>query len=155
MASSNTNPVVQPYLFFGGRCEEALDFYRTALGAEVEMLMRFKESPEPTHMPECFADKVMHASVRIGATSVMASDGRCEGPANFDGFSLSITVADEAEAERVFASLGEGGLVTMPLEKTFWAPKFGMLTDRFGVGWMVSVMHKPDANAGGVITAAS
>ena len=147
MTSSNSQLLVQPYLYFGGRCEEALDFYRKAVGAEVQMLMRFKESPEPAGLPDCFADKVMHASVRIGATTLMASDGRCEGPANFEGFSLSITVPDEVEAERVFAALGEGGLVTMPLTKTFWAPKFGMLQDRFGLGWMVSVMHKPDAAA--------
>lgn len=138
-----TKMLVQPYLFFGGRCEEALEFYRAALGAEVEMLMRFKESPEPTPgLPECFEDKIMHASFRVGETTLMASDGRCDGPANFDGFSLSITVSDETEASRVFAALAEGGLVTMPLEKTFWAPKFGMLQDRFGVGWMISVMHK-------------
>lgn len=147
---SNATPTlaVQPYLFFGGRCEEALEFYRTAVGAEVQMLMRFKESPEPPPgLPDCFEEKVMHASVRIGATILMASDGRCEGPANFDGFSLSITVPNEAEADRIFAALAEGGLVTMPLEKTFWTPKFGMLTDRFGVGWMVSVMHKAGAAA--------
>lgn len=143
MPTSQTNLVVQPYLFFGGRCEEALEFYRTALGAELQMLMRFKESPEPQReMPECFEEKVMHASLRVGETTLMASDGMCDGKANFDGFSLSITVPDETEAERVFAALSEGGLVTMPLEKTFWAPKFGMLQDRFGVGWMVSVMHK-------------
>ena len=140
---TNPNTVIQPYLFFGGRCDEAIEFYRVALGAEPEMLMRYKESPEPTDLPECFHDKVMHASLRVGGTTIMASDGRCEGAANFEGFSLSITVADEAEAERVFAALGEGGLVTMPLEKTFWAPKFGMLQDRFGVGWMISVQHKP------------
>ena len=146
MATSNANTLVQPYLFFGGRCEEAIEFYRTTLGAEVQMLMRFKESPEPQpQMPDCFEEKVMHASLRIGATTVMASDGQCDGEANFDGFSLSITVPDEAEADRVFAALSEGGLVTMPLEKTFWAPKFGMLQDKFGVGWMVSVMRKPAA----------
>lgn len=146
MTTSKLNTLVQPYLFFGGRCEEALEFYRNALGAEVQMLMRFKESPEPhPGMPQCFDDKVMHASFRIGETTLMASDGRCEGEANFDGFSLSICVPDEGEADRVFAALAEGGLVTMPLEKTFWASKFGMLQDRFGVGWMVSVEHKPDA----------
>ncbi|HVF70832.1 MAG TPA: VOC family protein [Chthoniobacterales bacterium] len=135
---------IQPYLFFGGRCEEAIEFYRTAVGAEVEMQMRFKESPEPQpELPECFGDKIMHAMLRIGDSAVMASDGRCNGEANFEGFSLSITVTDESEAERIFAALSEDGLVTMPLEKTFWAPKFGMLQDRFGVGWMVSVMHKP------------
>src|SRR3982750_3862866 len=143
MTTESSQAVVQPYLFFGGRCEEAIEFYRKAVGAEVEMLMRFKESPEPHQgLPDCFGDKVMHASVRIGNTTIMASDGRCEGPASFDGFSLSITVPDEAEADRVFAALSEGGLVTMPLEQTFWAPKFGMLTDRFGVAGMVSVMHK-------------
>jgi PhnB protein len=144
MNTSNTS--VQPYLFFGGRCQEAIDFYRKALGAEVVMLSRFKDAPEKQPgLPDCFDDKVMHASVRIGQTMIMASDGQCEGPGNFEGFSLSITVPDEAEADRVFAALSEGGLVTMALEKTFWAPKFGMLQDKFGVGWMVSVMHKPEA----------
>ena len=146
MSPSNPTAAVQPYLFFGGQCEEAIEFYRKALGAELQMLMRFKESPEHQRpVPECFYDKVMHASFRIGETIVMASDGMCDGKANFEGFSLSITVPDEAEAERVFAALGEGGLVTMPLEVTFWSPKFGMLTDRFGVGWMVSVAHKPES----------
>ena len=135
---------VQPYLFFGGRCEEAIEFYRKTLGAEVVMLARFKDAPEQKpEFPECFAEKVMHATLRIGETMIMASDGRCEGQATFEGFSLSITVADETEAERVFSALSDGGLVTMPLEKTFWAPKFGVLQDRFGVGWMVSVIHKP------------
>ena len=144
MSTSNASTFVQPYLFFGGQCEEALEFYRTTFGGELQMLTRYKESPEPhPSLPSCFGDKVMHASVKIGETTVMASDGMCEGKPNFEGFSLSITVPDEAEADRVFAALGEGGLVTMPLEKTFWAPKFGMLTDRFGVGWMVSVAHKP------------
>jgi PhnB protein len=134
---------VQPYLFFGGRCEEALEFYRGAVGAEVLMLSRFKESPEPqAGLPDCFEEKVMHASFRVGESIVMASDGRCEGLAEFEGFSLSLVVPDEAEAERVFQALADGGLVTMPLEKTFWASKFGMLQDRFGVGWMISVMHK-------------
>ena len=143
MSTSNANSLVQPYLFFGGRCEEALEFYGQAIGAEVKMLMRYKESPEPHGLPECFEHKVMHASFLVGQTSLMASDGRCDGPVNFDGISLSITVSDEAEAERAFAALSDGGVVTMPLEKTFWAPKFGMLVDRFGLGWMVSVMHKP------------
>ena len=113
MSTSKANTLVQPYLFFGGRCEEALEFYRTALGAEVQMLTRFKESPEPQPgLPDCFEEKVMHASFRIGETTLMASDGMCDGKANFEGFSLSITVPDEAEAERVFGALGEGGLVT-------------------------------------------
>jgi PhnB protein len=144
MTTSNSAAGVQPYLFFGGRCEEAIEFYRKALGAELVMLARFKEAPEPQPgLPECFEEKVMHATLRIGETMMMASDGRCEGQASFEGFSLSITVPDEAEAERVFAALSEGGLVTMPLAKTFWASKYGMLQDRFGVSWMVSVMHKP------------
>jgi PhnB protein len=141
-----SNVSIQPYLFFGGRCEEAIEFYRKALGAELRMMARFKDAPmKQPDLPECFEDKVMHASLQIGETLLMASDGRCEGQQSFEGFSLSITVAEDAEAERVFAALAEGGLVTMPLEKTFWAPKFGMLQDRFGVGWMISVMHKPQS----------
>ena len=140
MNSSNVS--IQPYLSFGGRCEEAVEFYRKALGAEVRMMMRFNEAPEKSDLPDCFQHKVMHASLQIGETVLMASDGRCEGPQTYEGFSLSITVADEAEADRVFAALSEGGLVTMKLEKVFWSPKFGMLQDRFGVSWMVSVMHK-------------
>ena len=135
---------IQPYLFFGGRCEEAMEFYRKALAAELVMQARFNEAPEKhPGLPECFEDKIMHATLRIGDTLLMASDGMCDGKASFEGFSLSITVPDVAEAERVFAALSEGGLVTMPLEQTFWAPKYGMLQDRFGVSWMVSVMHKP------------
>jgi len=147
MATSNPNMLIQPYLFFGGRCDEALEFYRSAIGAEVQMLVRFKESPEPHGLPDCFDDKVMHAAVRIGKTTLMASDGQCEGNQNFDGFSLSITVPDVAEAERVFTALADGGLVIAPLEKTFWSPKFGMIQDRFGVGWMISVEHKAGVGA--------
>ena len=133
---------VQVYLFFAGRCEEALEFYKRTIGAEVEMLMRFKDSPEPPQpgmIPPGSENKIMHTCFRIGDTTVMASDGRCEGAATFEGFSLSLTVANESEANRVFAALGEGGQVQMPLTKTFWAPRFGMLKDRFGVGWMISV----------------
>jgi PhnB protein len=130
---------VQPYLFFDGRCEEAIEFYRSALGAEVEMLMRFKESPDPDMCPPGSDDKVLHSSFRIGDTSLLASDGRCLGNPNFDGFSLSLTVPDEAEAERLFAALAEGGQVQMPLTKTFFSPRFGMVADRFGVSWMVHV----------------
>ena len=133
---------VQVYLFFAGRCEEALEFYKRTIGAEVEMLMRFKDSPEPPQpgmISPGSENKIMHTCFRIGDTTVMASDGRCEGAATFEGFSLSLTVANESEANRVFAALGEGGQVQMPLTKTFWAPRFGMLKDRFGVGWMISV----------------
>ncbi len=131
---------VEPYLSFGGRCEDALKFYRDVIGAEIVTLMRFSESPEKNDMPECFQDKVMHATLRIGKTNIMASDGRCEGPSHFDGFSLSIALPDEASADLVFNALAEGGLVTSPLEKVFWSPKFGVLQDKFGVTWMVSVL---------------
>jgi len=133
---------VEPYLFFDGRCEEAIEFYRKTLGAEVQMLMRYKDSPEPPQpgmVPPGAENKIMHATLRIGETTVMASDGQCTGKPKFDGFALSITAASGAEAERVFKSLGEGGKVQMPLTKTFFAPSFGMLADRFGVAWMVIV----------------
>jgi PhnB protein len=130
---------VQPYLFFDGRSEEAIEFYRSALGAEVTLLMRFKECPESSHIPPGAADKVMHASLRIGDTTVMASDGNCEGRPNFQGISLSLTASDEAEAERLFNALANGGNVQVPLAKTFFSPRFGMVTDRFGVPWMVVV----------------
>jgi len=130
---------IQPYLFFDGRCDEALDLYRRVLGAEVTMLMRFKESPDPAMVMPGAGDKVMHASFRIGESTVLASDGRCEGRPSFQGFALSLTVPGEAEAERLFAALGEGGQVQMPLTKTFFSPRFGMVADRFGVSWMIFV----------------
>jgi PhnB protein len=132
---------LQPYLFFEGRAEEAIDFYKRALGAQVEMLMRFKESPEkPAHPVEPSSeDKVMHATLRIGNTTVFASDGSCGGKASFQGFALSISVATEAEADRIFSALSDGGQVQLPLTKTFFSPRFGMLADRFGVLWMVIV----------------
>ena len=139
---SNSNTSVQPYLFFNGRCEEALEFYRNAVGAKVEMLSRFKDAPEPGMAQPGMENKVMHASFRIGQTTLMASDGRGDGEPRFEGFSLSIVVPDEEKAESVFNALAGSGKVTMPLAETFWAPKFGMLEDRFGVGWMVSVQHK-------------
>ncbi|MDP1549521.1 MAG: VOC family protein [Nitrosomonas sp.] len=136
------NPLIQPYLMFGGRCEEALEFYRSALGAQIDMLMRFSESPDPTPpgmLPPGFENKVMHASFRIGDNVLMASDG-CEEGQQFKGFSLSIAVATETEADRYFSALSDGGQVQMPLTKTFWSPRFGMLTDRFGISWMVNVV---------------
>jgi PhnB protein len=132
---------IQPYLFFGGRCEEALEFYRTALGAQVDFLTHFKDSPEaqpPGMLPAGFENKVMHATFRIGGTTLMASDG-CGESASFAGFSLSLALPTEAEAGRAFAALADGGKVGMPLTKTFWSPCFGMVTDRFGLGWMVTV----------------
>ena len=132
---------IEPYLFFNGRCGEDIEFYKKALGAEVLMLMRYKESPEPPPpgmVPPGWENKIMHTSMRIGNTTVMASDGCSEG-LSFQGFSLSLSVANETEAQRVFSALGDGGQVRMPLAKTFWSPCFGMVADRFGVGWMVTV----------------
>jgi PhnB protein len=139
MNASTQDRFVQPYLFFNGRCDEALEFYRQALGAEIEMLMRFKDSPEPAGCPGASPDKVMHASFRIGGTQLMASDGRCEGNPSFQGFALSVSVSNEAEADKRFAALAKGGQVQMPLTKTFFSPRFGMVADRFGVMWMVIV----------------
>jgi PhnB protein len=131
--------LVQPYLSFEGRCDEAIEFYKKALGAQVLMLVRFKDHPEPRppHMSPEADNKVMHASLRIGDSVVMASDGRCTGQANFHGISLSIPAANDAEAERLFHALAEGGQVTMPLGKTFFSSSFGMVADRFGVHWMI------------------
>ena len=133
---------VESYLFFNGRCEEAIDFYKRALGAEVVMMMRNKEAPEkppPGMLPAGSDDKVMHATLRIGTSNLMLSDGRCDGKPVFNGFSLSLDAASEAAADRLFAALCDGGTVQMPLAKTFWSPKFGIVADRFGVSWMVSV----------------
>ena len=132
---------IQPYLFFEGRCDEAIAFYQQAIGAEVQMLMRVREAPAEAQQghPPGSGDKVMHATLKIGPSLVMMSDGRCGGSPIFGGFSLSLAVADAAEAQRVFAALGDGGQVLMPLAKTFFSPQFGMLMDRFGVTWMVMV----------------
>ena len=138
---------VQPYLFFDGRCEEALGFYQKAIGAKVEMLMRFKDNPEPMPGQAPPGDKVMHACVRIGETAVMASDGNCGGRASFQGFSLALNAADEAEGKRLFTTLADGGQVQMPFGKTFFSPGFGMVADRFGVSWMVVVAAKEPAGA--------
>ena len=135
--------LVQPYLFFDGRCEEALAFYRSALGAETTTLMRFKENPEPMPADMCppgSDEKVMHASFRIGETTLMASDGRATGQPVFQGFSLSLSLQTDAEAQRLFSLLSDGGQVQMPLGKTFYASSFGMVADRFGVSWMVIVV---------------
>ena len=142
MSTTNSKHLIEPYIFFNGRCEEAVEFYKKALGAEVAMMMRYKESPEPVppgRIPPGFENKIMHASFRVGQTTVMASDGCSGDQPKFEGFSLSIAVPTEVEADRVFNALAEGGKVEMPLMKTFWSPRFGMLQDRFGVGWMVSV----------------
>jgi PhnB protein len=130
---------VQPYLFFDGRCEEAMEFYKSKLGAEVTALMRWKECPDPGMCAAGSEEKVMHAAFRVGDTTVLASDGRSEGKLKFEGFSLTISAANESEAETLFGALADGGQVRMPLAKTFFSPKFGMVADRFGVGWMVIV----------------
>ena len=137
--------MIQPYLFFGGRCEEALEFYGRALGAHVEVLVHYKDSPEPPPpgmLTPGFENKVMHATVRIGEAIFMASDG-CDDKSRFDGFRLSLALPSEAEASRAFAGLSDGGQAQMPLTRTFWSPCFGMVTDRFGVGWMVTVVAEP------------
>jgi len=132
---------VEPYLFFEGHCDEAIAFYQSAVGAEVTMLMRYGDNPEPPQPghPPMPKDKVMHASFTIGSTTVMASDGMCSGKTAFGGFSLTIAVETEADAERIFNALAAGGQVQQPLIKTFFTPRFGMLADRFGVSWMVLV----------------
>lgn len=131
---------LETYLFFEGRCEEALEFYRGTLGAEVTALMRFKESPDPGMCEPGAEDKIMHANLRIGDTTLMASDGGCTGQQAFQGFSLSLALTDEAEARRLFAALADGGQVQMALTRTFWSPLFGMVADRFGVSWMINVL---------------
>ncbi len=133
---------VQPYLFFDGKCEEALDFYRKALDAKVVTLMRFKDNPEPPQpgmIPPGSENKVMHTSFRIGDTTLMASDGRNTGHPTFQGVSLSLTASNDAEAERLFAALQDGGKVQTPMTKTFFSSRFGMVADRFGVSWMIIV----------------
>ena len=138
----STTTRIEPYLFFGGRCEEALEFYRTALGAQVDMMMRYSDSPEPAppgRLAPGFENKVMHATFRVGGSTLMASDGCEEGDGTFHGFSLSVSLPTEAEAQKAFAALSEGGKVNLPLGKTFWSPCFGMLEDRFGMGWMVTM----------------
>lgn len=140
---------VEAYLFFNGRCEEALEFYRTALGAEVTAMIRYKDGPDPkaTGAMDIDPNKVMHANLRIGDATIMASDGRTnEGP-SFQGFALTLNVKSEAEADRLFAGLQQGGAVVMPLGETFYSPRFGMVTDRFGLLWMILTLpHEAGGN---------
>ena len=133
---------VQPYLFFDGRCDEALEFYKKVLGAKVDMLMRFKDAPDQSMLSPGSHDKVMHAAVHVGDTQLLMSDGRCSGKPNFQGFALTITAPDAGEGERRFNALAEGGQVQMPLGETFFASRFGMVADKFGVGWMILVEKK-------------
>ncbi|HEV2209103.1 MAG TPA: VOC family protein [Verrucomicrobiae bacterium] len=143
------NSMVQSYIFFDGKCEEALEFYKRALGAEVNMLMRYKESPEPPP-PGCGptdANKIMHAQFRIGETVILCSDGRATGSPKFEGFALALSVKTEVDADKAFNALANGGKVEMPLAKTFFSPKFGMVMDKFGVFWMVLVTPQSAAHA--------
>ena len=133
---------VAPYLNFQGRCQEALEFYRASVGAEVTMLMHFKDAPEqppPGALPPGYGEKVMHSNVVIGNTRFMATDGGCSTAEGFRGFSMALSVRDDAEAKRCFDALGQGGKVQMPLAKTFFSSSFGLLEDKFGVSWMVVV----------------
>ena len=136
---------VQPYLCFEGRCDEAIEFYRKALGAELTVRMRFNEAPpgpDACEVAPGTENKVMHASLQIGGSTVLMSDGQCTGSADFKGVSLALQLTDVAQAERAFAALADGGKVAMPLTKTFWSPAFGMVADRFGVSWLVNVNAK-------------
>jgi len=130
--------LVQPYLFFDGRCEEAIDYYRRTVDAKITHLMRFKDAPPDMRPAGASADnKVMHVRLHVGDTTIFASDGRCQGNPTFEGFALSIAADSDAEAERLFAALGDGGKIVMPMGKTFFASRFGMVVDRFGVSWML------------------
>ena len=130
---------LQPYIFFYGRCEEALEFYKKAIGAKVDMLMRWKDSPDKSMCTPANENKVMHASVTIGDSRVMVSDGRNSGSPKFEGFALSVNAKDEADADRLFDALAKDGKVTMAMSKTFFSPRFGMVADKFGVHWMIIV----------------
>jgi PhnB protein len=142
--------IVNPYLNFNGRCEEALEFYREAIGAQIEMVMRNNQSPDeppPGMLPPNSGNKIMHSSFRVGDTVIMATDGGCGGEGKFEGVSLAVSVKTEAEADRIFNGLASGGQVRMPLTKTFFSPRFGMLADKFGLGWMIVTQspHGPQA----------
>ena len=132
----------EPYLFFDGRCEEALNFYRQAIGAEVKAMIRFGENPDGMQGPPGNEDKILHSLFTVGGSSIMASDGHCAGKPSFQGFGLALSAPDEAGAERHFNALADGGTVSQPLVKTFFSPKFGMVADRFGVMWMVLVQKQ-------------
>ena len=139
MSSTPAFPIVQPYLNFDGRCEEAVEFYKKAVGAEVEMMFRFKDNPEKENCAggEGNDNKIMHTSLRIGSSQVMASDCEATGKTDFKGFSLSLSLATPADVEKAVQALSDGGKVSMPPTKTFFSPSFGMVTDRFGISWMI------------------
>ena len=137
---------VQPYLFFRGRCEEAIEYYSDRLGAEVLMKMRFSDNPEPGDMRPNLKDKIMHASLRINGATIMMSDGMKSGPLDFECMALTLSVASEAEADKLFDALAADGTVRMPMGKTFFSPRFGAVADKFGVGWMI-IVEPEDAAA--------
>jgi PhnB protein len=130
---------IQPYLFLEGRCDEAIEFYKSVFGAKVDMLMRWKDSPDKSMCNPANENKVMHASVTIGDSRVMVSDGRNSGSPKFEGFALSVNAKDESDADRMFNALANGGQVTMAMSKTFFSPRFGMVADKFGMHWMIVV----------------
>jgi len=143
---NTTSSIIQPYLFFEGRTEEAIEYYKRALGAEVTMLMRYKESPEPPPpgcVPAGAENKIMHAQFRIGGTTILASDGRCSGKPKFEGFALSLSLPTPSDVDKAFNALADGGQTQMPLNKTFFSKRFGMVIDKFGVFWMVLVTSEP------------
>jgi PhnB protein len=143
-ATATTGTLVQPYIFFNGRCEEAFEFYKNAVGAVEIMKMHFNEAPEKCdNIPEANGNKVMHMSFRIGQSEVLASDGMCDEAAKFEGFSLTISTPNDAQTKKFYDALLEGGQPIMPLAKTFWASSYGMLKDKFGVCWMVMTTTMP------------
>lgn len=135
------NPAIQPYLFFDGKCEEALEFYKHALGAKVGQVFRYKDSPEkpPGGLPPGSENKIMHASFQVGESVVLVSDGHCKGNPKFEGCSLSLNLKSEAEVDKTYQALSEGGQAQMPPTRTFFSARFGMLIDKFGVMWMLLV----------------
>ncbi|MCD9458941.1 VOC family protein [Marinibactrum halimedae] len=130
---------IESYLFFNGHCEEAINFYRKTLGARVSLLVRFRDNPDKSAYPPGAENKIMHAMVSVDGNTIMMSDGACDGDLHFTGISISLTLKDDLRAERIFNGLSDGGQVQMPFVETFWAEKFGLVTDRFGVSWMITV----------------
>lgn len=131
---------IQPYVFFDGRCEEALEFYQQSVGAEIGMLLRYRDNPDPSTNPPGAEDNIMHGEMRIGESTVLVSDGHCGGSPTFEGFALTLIAKSVEESERLYKALEEGGQVLVPLGKSFFSPSFGMLTDQFGVMWLVYVV---------------
>ncbi len=132
---------VRPYLFLGGRADEAIAFYEKALGGRLLQRLLYKDSPDNPTTNTAPAENVMHASLRIGDSTVLLSDGHGAEGARFQGFSLTLSVADDAEVDRRRAALSEGGSVMQAPTKTFFSPRFAMATDRFGVLWIILVDH--------------